>query len=398
MLFRSLQPENLNTEGVLSDGARTYTYSVLYAGSEGIAQVIQSLQESDDAAVLQYRKAESAYRQFVKNFYLQVPEGAKTMLSAKWDATAKNYGAVSGLTAQQAQECTLRFLGQCFPETGTPEDMTLPLESAKGTSYQYATVATLTLRYYGIPARYAEGYVITDKMAASVRPGETLAVDGSCARAWVEVYQDGIGWVPMEMMPGLREMIQEDPEDNTENGDGETENEDLDPEEAEEEKPQEEDVEMPDPDGGSVVKVTMMVLSFLLKGLLLLLTMFLFLFFRRRHINKKRDKKFYDVDTKDAVAWIFADTVNILNKLGFDSGKGSLRAICSPVQKVFGEDYGAKLEEMIGLNDRALFSSRDMKEEYRQSMMLFRLGTIEQVNTHMKWYRRLWLKWVRCLY
>lgn len=394
----SLPPENLNTEGVLSDGTRAYSYSAVTAGDEGIALVLEHLQQTQEDELLQYRKAESGYRQFIKNFYLQIPEDAKTMLYAQWTAAAADYGPVSTLTPQQAQACVLHFLGKCFPESGTPEDMELPLDSIRGTSYQYATVAILTLRYYGIPARYAEGYVITEKMAASVLPGETLTVDGSCARAWVEIYQDGLGWIPMEQMPGIGEMIQEDPNDTSEEGDGETENEDLDPEEAEDEKPREEEVETPDPDGGSVVRVTRLVLTALMKVLVLLILLFLILFFRRRYINKKREKKFSAEETRDAVAWIFADTVQILRKLGFDSGNGSLRRLCEPVENRFGQEYAGKLAEMIALNDRAMFSSRAMEEEHRSAMLQFRLGTIEQVNTHLKWYRRLWLKWVRCLY
>lgn len=394
----SLLPENLNTEGVLSDGTRAYSYSAVTAGDAGIALALEHLQQTEDSELLQYRKAESAYRQFIKSLYLQIPEDAKTMLSAQWAAAAADYGPVSTLTPQQAQASALHFLGKCFPESGTPEDIKLPLDSIRGTSYQYATVAVLTLRYYGIPARYAEGYVITEKMAASVHPGETLAVDGSCARAWVEIYQDGLGWIPMEQMPGIGEMIQEDPNDTSEEGDDETENEDLDPEEAEDEKPREEDVETPDPDGGSVVQVTRMVLAWLLKGFFLLVVLFLLLFFRRRFINKKREKKFSAGETSDAVAWIFADTVQILRKLGFDSGIGSLRKLCEPVENRFGQEYAGKLAEMIALNDRAMFSSRAMEEEHRSAMLQFRLGTIEQANTHLKWYRRLWLKWVRCLY
>lgn len=394
----ALDPGNLNTEGVLSDGTRIYSYFAVNAGTDGIAQVLEYLQQTEDDQVLAYRKAESAYRQFVKSLYLQIPQEATDLLSAQWIAAAADYGPMSALTPQQAQASALAFLGKCFPENGTPEDMVLPLDSIRGTSFQYATVAVLTLRYYGIPARYAEGYVITEKMAASVQPGETLAVDGSCARAWVEVYQDGLGWIPMEQMPGIGEMIQEDPNDTSEAGDGETENEDLDPEEAEDEKPQEEDVETPDPDGGSVVQVAIALLTGLLKALLLLTVLLLILFFRRRYINKKREKKFHAEEIRDAVAWIFADTVNILRSLGFDSKSGSLGRLCDPAEDRFGPEYADSLGKMITLNHRALFSSRAMEEECRSAMLQFRLETIGQVNTCVKWYRRLWLKWIRCLY
>ena len=31
--------------------------------------------------------------------------------------------------------------------------------------------------------------------------GQTLPVDGSRAHAWVEYYQDGLGWLPLEVTP-----------------------------------------------------------------------------------------------------------------------------------------------------------------------------------------------------
>ena len=314
----ALVPENLNTEGVLSDGERVYTYSTVSGGGEAISQVLQHLQQSNEKPVLLYRKAESGYRAFVKNIYLQVPEEARVLLAESWDKTASGYGSASSLNYQQAQECALRFLSEAFPENGTPEEMELPLDIARGSSYQYATVAVLTLRYFGIPARYAEGYLITEQMAASVAPGETLTVDSSAARAWVEVYQDGIGWVPMDLTPGLGEMIQEDPNDNSEKGDGETENPELDPEEVEDDSPMDEETEVPDPDGGSVVRVILDLLTGLAKVLVVLALLFLVLFLRRKRINSKKEKKFRQEDRKEAVSWICADTVTILQKLGFD--------------------------------------------------------------------------------
>ena len=387
-------PENLNTEGVLSDGERVYTYSTVYGGAEAISQVLQHLQQSNEKPVLLYRKAESGYRAFVKNIYLQVPEEAKQLLSQHWDKMA----AASSLNYQQAQEAALRFLSEAFPESGTPEEMALPLDIARGSSYQYATVAVLTLRYFGIPARYAEGYLITEQMAASVAPGETLTVDSSAARAWVEVYQDGIGWVPMDLTPGLGEMVQENPEDNSEKGDGDTENPELDPEEAEDDSPMDEETEVPDPDGGSVVRVILNLLTGLAKVLAILALLFLVLFLRRKGINSKKEKKFRMEDRKEAVAWISADTVAILEKLGFDRENGSLRQLIDPAEQRFGAEYAEKLDEMITLNERAMFSSRPMEEFHRERALAFRDMTIQNVNTHEKWYRKLWLKWVRCLY
>lgn len=91
----------------------------------------------------------------------------------------------------------------------------------KGYCSHFASAATLLFRSYGIPARYVEGYVIT-QTAISNRAeateyqyddffeGENIlgasnvvsveVTDGE-AHAWVEVFIDGFGWMPVEVTP-----------------------------------------------------------------------------------------------------------------------------------------------------------------------------------------------------
>ncbi len=166
------------------------------SGGNGIEQTLSRLQTSDDAQVLQYRRAESAYRSFVYRNYLQVPESVTQLLGQYWDETTAGYGSRENLTLPQAQACTLTFLSRCFPEEERRRIWSCPLTAAEGTSFQYATVAVMTLRYFGIPARYAEGYVISEEMAAAAKANEPLTVDSRCARAWAEVYQDGSAGYP----------------------------------------------------------------------------------------------------------------------------------------------------------------------------------------------------------
>ena len=59
----------------------------------------------------------------------------------------------------------------------------------------------MMFRYYGIPARYVEGYLITPEDAEHMNPGEPYVLDDTHAHAWVEYYQDGVGWLPFETTP-----------------------------------------------------------------------------------------------------------------------------------------------------------------------------------------------------
>lgn len=79
------------------------------------------------------------------------------------------------------------------------------LEERRGSCSHFATAAVLMCRYAGIPARYVEGYVIKPSdFPASAQTGSMVSVDVTDARghAWVEIYIDGFGWYPMEFTSG----------------------------------------------------------------------------------------------------------------------------------------------------------------------------------------------------
>ena len=389
------EAENLNTDGVYGNGERSYVYSVTAGTADEIMQVLSHLQLSEDPAVLQYRKAESGYRQFINHYYLQVPEAVKALLQEYWDEIASRYGTANNLTQQQAQDCALIFLSRCFPEEGTPEDMELPLETAEGTTFQYATVAAMTLRYFGIPARYAEGYVISQEMAAGFDSGETMTVDSSCARAWVEVYQDGIGWIPMDLTPGIGEIL-EDPDSNDPNKGNSSDKDTTKKKDKEEE---EEPTEQPEPTGGAMVRIILeTILWSLLIALGIILVIFLILWLRRKLLLGKKEKKFQSTAVSDGIAWIYADTAMLLEKLGFDRGNGSMRELAKPLEEKYGPEFAAQFYAVTNLNDRAMFSSQTMEEEHRKAARKFHSHVLRKLKSELKWYKRLWLKWVRCLY
>lgn len=404
------EPENLNTDGVHGDGERTYVYSVTAGTASDVMEVLTHLQTSQDPTVLQYRKAESGYRQFIYHYYLQIPEDVKQQLGDLWDGIAAQYGSADNLTLQQAQDCTLMFLSHCFPEDGPPEDLELPLGVAEGTTFQYATVAAMTLRYYGIPARYAEGYVISAQMAAGVESGEIIMVDSGSAKAWVEVYQDGIGWIPMNLTPGMGEVLnnqgegKESPDKTQEGGNGKGDGttgdgsfvQEYEPPETEPEETPPEESENSESNNSSILLKKL--LFAVLMVLLILLLIFLILAQRRIILVKRREKKFGNENCSDAVAWIYGDTSILLEQLGFARGNGSMRTLRQPLEEKFGPEFAVQFDLASDLNDRAMFSSQPLEEESRKMAQKFHSWVLRKLKSEVKWYRRLWLKWVRCLY
>lgn len=389
-----LEEEFISPDGVPADGNRTYMFSVITKGTDKIAGTIKGLKNSKDTKIEDYRQAEGAYRAFVYSNYLSVPEEINEMMMPYWDKVHKLGGKNSNLSSAQAQSYARTFLEAAFPEKGEAPQITLPLEVAKGTSYQQATAAVMTLRHFGIPARYAEGYVITEEMAKEMKRNSSIEVDSSCAGAWAEVYHDGIGWIPVNLTPGIEDMnsgIDPDAED----GDIPQE---IPPKGDLLQDESEDTIEEPEPKGGYVVSVKKMIsFTFLLIAVLLILTIVVIVI-RRRLLLKRRGERWNGDNVNDAVAGIFADTERLLRMLGFDRGKGSMRELLSPVRERLGEAFADSMAAMTAINDRAMFSSRQLDEEQREAVKVFYAETVQHLKAGAKWHRRMWMQWILCLY
>ena len=82
--------------------------------------------------------------------------------------------------------------------------------SKTGYCMHYASASVMILRQLGVPARYASGYLVAESdfsRTQSINLGDSNGVYAatvldSQAHAWVEIYLDGIGWVPVEVTKG----------------------------------------------------------------------------------------------------------------------------------------------------------------------------------------------------
>ncbi len=94
-----------------------------------------------------------------------------------------------------AEECTYTLTPPTLPQGRDFVEYFLS-ESKEGYCVHFATAAVALLRSCGIPARYAEGYVVP------VDENEDwVDVPDYNAHAWVEIYWGGSGWIPFEVTP-----------------------------------------------------------------------------------------------------------------------------------------------------------------------------------------------------
>ena len=388
-----IQPSEVETTGLR--GQRGYSFDTIADVQTVLPVLLDFLQNDESGAANTYLQMESAYREFVYSYALSVPAEFRAQLGAVLDSFCEEYGSADSLTKEQAQTAALAFLERCFDGSG---DVSLPLsDTANGTTYQYATVAALALRYYGIPARYVEGYTV------SAKAGEAVSVDAKAAGAWVEVYQDGAGWLPLALTPGLEDLSAEQTESGVKpvgagkegTGDGPrvTEGQELEQNEAEPDNSEDNS-----PEGGERTGLLRKPLFWviLIAGLLLLLIAAIVV--RHALILKKRNETFTQEDQNAATACLFADCASLLAALGLKRGNGSMLELCEGVENRFGAENADKLREMTLLNARALFSTKALTKDERMRMESFRADVLNLLKTHTKWPKKLRLKWLSCLY
>lgn len=70
-------------------------------------------------------------------------------------------------------------------------------DSKQGYCTYYASAMVLMMRSIGVPARYAEGYIVQGNGIKENGKFKRTVLDSN-AHAWPEVYFDGIGWFPFE--------------------------------------------------------------------------------------------------------------------------------------------------------------------------------------------------------
>ncbi len=345
-----LVPENLNET---AHGARFDSFTTVYGGAALLPELLTALESEND----RYLQAEAAYRDFVEAHYLSIPEELAERMRPYWEKA-------EGMDAQEAVKAVL--------ENYYPDGIRLDPE--------YTTAAVLTLRHFGIPARYAEGY-ITPRTTET-----TVELTGRHAACWAEVYQDGIGWVPMAQTPGL---------------DGETEQEEqpLPPDTPQETQPPEtEPTSEPQPDGGYQVRIAQALLScaiVLIVGLLLLI---LLLLLRRKYILKKRQALLDHEDIREAITWSFADSIRTLERMGIHRGNGSLDALNAPLRERFGADFAEQFEVASRINAKALFSGKPLTEPERETVHGFRLSALLRLQESANRLSGIWMKYILCLF
>ena len=157
--------------------------------------------------IAEYLTLEHAYSDYVYQVDLQLTETSRAVLERQLEKPEKNY------TLSEIRNLIRNYLGEKMHyDSGAVthlhggDFLQDTLESGgSGYSVHYATAAVLMLRYFGVPARYVEGYCLSAADAAKAEAGTEIVLTGENAHAWAEYYLEGVGFVPFEVTPGYVE-------------------------------------------------------------------------------------------------------------------------------------------------------------------------------------------------
>ena len=139
-------------------------------------------------------ETELAYREYAHAAYTRLPEGTRqTLLNLCAQAGLRSDSPdLITAVARYVQEGSVYDL-ETQPYPSDDYAVYFLTEARRGFCVHYATAAAALYRCLGVPARVTEGFLVY------AEAGETVEARGADAHAWVEVYRDGLGWLPVEV-------------------------------------------------------------------------------------------------------------------------------------------------------------------------------------------------------
>ena len=346
------------------------------------ARIYQALAQGDDTA---YREAESYYNTFVYSQDTELPTSLETLFRKELGDGGNReqghtdyYTAISRIRAYLEKNMTYSTATDVYTEKGDFTENFLS-RSKIGHSVHYATAAALMFRYYGIPSRYVEGYLIMPEDIKDKKAGDTVEISGKNGHAWTEIYIDGLGWVPVEMTPEYYSVMKE--ADLTAGLEAKGAKAASIPE-AESEPPAEENLQT-----HWSLKLALFGIEKLLILLLALFDTFCLVFILtvcglRIRANYRRKKLFTGADDRLAVR-AMAGYARVLYAHGSD---------------LYSEEVQRQYREISRIGQRAAFSPHAVSEEERKNTAIC-IGRMKaELKKAKNWYENWIMKYIERLY
>ncbi len=154
------------------------------------------------------------YETYAEETYLDVPNWMKQVkkVAEEIRTSGRTFFQIEGQESKNFDRLNKAYQVADWMRQNTSYSLELPelpkgcdpVEFFLGTSKQgycmhYASASVMILRELGVPARYVSGYVAGSFLRDELTTKYQAVVLDSAAHAWVEIYLEGIGWIPVEV-------------------------------------------------------------------------------------------------------------------------------------------------------------------------------------------------------
>lgn len=192
-------------------GTFHYQYrTVAGAGTADEVYPASWLDTPSDEEQNQYLDAESVYHSFTEDNYMEVSDELKDMITELFFKDKSEISSLDFTDVTTRIRKVLRTEADYTEKPQIPSDDTDVVEwflkdYKKGNAVYFASAAVMAYRVAGYPARYVEGYHLSaeDAQAMAENGQTTVNLTTRNAHAWAEVYVAGLGWLPVEVVPGM---------------------------------------------------------------------------------------------------------------------------------------------------------------------------------------------------
>lgn len=199
--------EKLLSKGLY--GTRKYELDVSDNIVTNYSDIVENLKNNGDKPT-KYLKNENYYNEFVYKTYLDLTVKQKEILGTYLKKDNDNHDSYSYAKSEIINylnkniKYSKKFQGINDYGNFLNEFMEV---SKSGNDKDYATATVLMFRYFGIPARYVEGYLITQDDVKDADDNSTINIPKNNFHCWAEYYQDGVGWIPFETIKSYMDLM-----------------------------------------------------------------------------------------------------------------------------------------------------------------------------------------------
>lgn len=381
--------KDINLKNSILDQQNDYCFDIYQLGSAEFERMNNNGCLTDDKYIQAFEtrfEAEQQYRNFVNDNYTNIPENLRIYFAERLASIDEQQG-VNG-----AIEYIRSYLKEKTIYTDTPKQIrqgdfveTFLEDTKEGYSIHYASAATEMFRYYGIPARYVEGYRVCQKKGKTDITAEN-------AHAWVEIYRYGMGWIPIEVTPGYYEKNEKNnytTEQQIENPSPQvSQSEQLPQSEPENQKTNEKK--------SNANRNVMDMWKLCLMVSMLIVVILIISFLARRHIVKKKiTKRLKQEDTCYGVLWMAEQmwTLARIRKIPIDD-----RMPEKSIERM-DEEYreGVKLpfDKVDQILKRAKYSEYEITDDQYAVVKAYFDFMREDLKCHIGLIKKIWYEYVR---